>query len=414
MTSFAIQNFGCRVNQAEAFSWAEEFERAGLRLEEDSARADLVVVNTCTLTSRADRDIRKFVRRISRLNPQAKLIIAGCSVDGGAENLGEIPGAWLLFSNEEKGHLTEKVLANISGAHQTEPRPLRSRALLKVQEGCDLRCTFCIIPHVRGKSRSLGLDQILSRAQRLVDRGFRELVLCGIHLSSYGRDLQPGSSLLELLRRLTEVERLGRLRLSSLDPRFLGDGLIDYIGGSERICPHFHISLQHGSDRILELMGRGSRTSEYERILVRLRQTSPEAALGADIICGFPGESEEDFGAALDFLRNSPLNYFHVFAYSPRPHTPAAGWPQVEESIKRRRSLLLRELSEEKRRAFRLGFLGRELEGIVVKKNEAGGEVLTSNYVKVHVPCAAAAAGAAVKVRVSRVGSKQTWGEVTG
>jgi threonylcarbamoyladenosine tRNA methylthiotransferase MtaB len=414
MTSFAIQNFGCRVNQAEAFSWAEEFEQAGLRLEEDSSRADLVLVNTCTLTSRADRDVRKFLRRISRLNPGAKLIIAGCSVDGGLENLGRIPGAWLLFPNEEKEHLTGKVLAAISGGQQTEPRPLRSRALLKVQDGCDLRCRFCIIPHVRGKSRSLAVDQILSRAQRLVDRGFREVVLCGIHLSSYGWDLQPRSSLFELLHRLSRVEGMGRLRLSSLDPRFLDDDLIDFIGESEKICPHFHISLQHGSDRILELMGRGSRASEYERTLARLRQASPEAALGADIICGFPGESEEDFSAALDFLRNSPLNYFHVFAYSPRPHTPAAGWPQVEESIKRRRSVRLRELSEEKRRAFRLSFVGRDLEGIVVKKNGAGGEVLTSNYIKVHVSSAAAAPGAAVRVMVSRVGLKQTWGEVAG
>lgn len=414
MTSFSIQNFGCRVNQAEVFSWAEEFELGGLRLEEDSTRADLVVVNTCTLTSRADRDVRKFIRKISRLNPKARLIIAGCSVDGGRVEFEKIPQAWLLLSNGEKGGLTSRVLSEVGGRREAFSQPLRSRGLLKVQDGCNLRCTFCIIPSVRGKSRSFDREELLSRAKRFVRQGFKEVVLCGIHLSSYGHDLRPKSSLLELLQALVELEGMARIRLSSLDPRFFDDKLVDFVTGSPKICPHFHLSLQHGSDRILKLMGRKSRVSQYERILSRLRQNSPAASLGADIISGFPGESDEDFARMCDFLKNSPLTYFHVFTYSPRPHTPAEGWPQVEDRVKRERSSLLRKLSEEKRRAFRLTFLGQELEGIVVKKSNGGGEVLTSNYIDVQVPFCPGRQGAEAKVKITRVELQHAWGEIVG
>jgi threonylcarbamoyladenosine tRNA methylthiotransferase MtaB len=412
MTSFSIQNFGCRVNQAEAFSWAEEFEAKGLRLEENPARADVVVVNSCTLTGKADRDVRKFIRKISRLNPEARLIIAGCSVDSGRVDSPSIPQGWLLLSNEQKESLTSRVLAEVTGSEEAVFQPWRSRALLKVQDGCDLRCTFCIIPHVRGKSRSFDPEEALSRARRFVRQGFKEVVLCGIHLSSYGRDLRPEASLLGLLQALAAIAGMCRIRLSSLDPRFMDDGLIDFITSSPKICPHFHLSLQHGSDRILRLMGRSSRVSEYARVLSRLREGSPAAALGADVICGFPGESDEDFAEMRGFLKNSPLNYFHVFSYSPRPHTPAENWPQVEERLKRERSALLRTLSEEKRRSFRLSFLGRMLDGIVVKKNGAGGEVLTSNYLDVRVPFCAAGLREEVRVKVTRVEDKLTWAEI--
>ncbi len=412
MTSFSIQNFGCRVNQAEAFSWAEEFESAGLRLEEDSTRADIVVLNTCTLTAQADRDVRKFIRKISLANPAARLIIAGCSVDGGKIGGAKIPQAWMLFSNEEKGSLGKRVLAKVSGCAEPAFRPWRSRPLLKIQDGCDLRCTFCLIPYVRGKSRSLERDEILLQAARLARQGFREMVLCGIHLSSYGHDLRPKSSLLELLQALTELEETPRLRLSSLDPRFLSDGLLDFITGSPKICPHFHLSLQSGSDRILRLMGRKSLVFEYDQVLSRLRGGSPHAALGADIISGFPGESDGDFAKTYDFVENSPLNYLHVFTFSPRPRTPARTWPQVKDSTKRERSAKLRNLSEQKRLSFRLNFLGQNLDGVVIKKSDLGAELLTGNYIDVLVPSCPSRPGEAVKVKITRAEAKQTWGEM--
>ena len=411
MPSFSIQNFGCRVNQAEAFSWAEEFELGGMRLEEDPTRADLVVVNTCALTAGAVRDVRKFIRRISRLNSGARLIIAGCSVDGGTLRNEDLTPETLLLPNADKTQLPARVLSRLETREAPVARPLRSRAPLKVQDGCDLRCTFCIIPSVRGPSRSFGREEIRARARRLIAQGFREIVLCGIHLSSYGLDRDPKDSLAGLLGDLANLEGLGRLRLSSLDPRYLDDVLSGLITESPRVCPHFHLSLQHASDRVLKLMGRRSNAAGYWRILERLRERSPEAALGADIIVGFPGEEEQDFGRLRDFVAQSPLDYLHVFTYSPRPGTPAASWPQVEVREKRRRSAVLRTVAEDKRHAFRERFIGRELRGIVVRKGAQGAEVLTSNYIDVLVPSCSGRPGDEVKVRIRRVESKLTGGE---
>jgi len=411
MPSFSIQNFGCRVNQAEAFSWAEELELGGMQLEEDPTRADLVVVNTCTLTARADRDVRKFIRRISRLNPEARLIITGCSVDGGALKTEDLRPETLLLGNADKTRLPAQVLARLKTREAPEAKPLRARALLKVQDGCDLRCTYCIIPSVRGPSRSFGREEILDRARRLIARGFREIVICGIHLSSYGHDLNPAGSLAGLLRSLVELEGLGRLRLSSLDPRNLDDELIGLITGDSRICPHFHVSIQHASDRVLKLMGRRSNAAGYRRILEGLKERAPEAALGADMIVGFPGEEEKDFERLVGFVAESPLDYLHVFTYSPRPGTPAAAWVQIGDAEKHRRSAVLRAVAEDRRRAFRERFIGRELTGIVVRKDSPGSEVLTSNYIDVLVPSCSRAPGEEVKVRITRVDSGLTAGE---
>ena len=411
MPSFSIQNFGCRVNQAEAFSWADELELGGLRREDDPARADCVVINTCTLTARADRDVRKFIRRVSRLNPRARLILAGCSVDGGSLHLGDLEPDTLLLPNSAKAELADRVLRWLKPLDASGAKPLRSRALLKAQDGCDLSCTFCIIPSVRGRSRSLPREEVLGRARRLIDRGFREIVLCGIHLSSYGHDLQPKDSLLGLLKDLLKLDGPGMFRLSSLDPRHLDDGLIDFLTGQARVCPHFHLSLQHASDPILKLMGRGSTSVGYARTLRRLRKRSPDAALGADMIVGFPGEEESDFQQLLDFAAGSPLDYLHVFPYSRRPGTRAADWAQVDDSEKRRRSTLLRAVAEDKRRAFRERFIGRELKGIIVKKGAGDAEVLTSNYIDVRLGVCSGEPGDEVKVRITGVGTRQAGGE---
>jgi threonylcarbamoyladenosine tRNA methylthiotransferase MtaB len=411
MPSFSIQNFGCRVNQAEAFSWADELEHGGMRLEEDPTRADLVVVNTCTLTARADRDVRKFIRRISRLNSGARLVIAGCSVDGGTIGKEGLAPEALLLPNADKTQLPARVLLRLETLEAPAARPLRTRALLKVQDGCDLRCTFCIIPSVRGPSRSVARDVVLARARRLIARGFREIVLCGIHLSSYGLDCKPNDSLEGLIKALLELRGLGRIRLSSLDPRSLDDNLIDLITGSARICPHFHLSLQHASDRILKLMGRKSDAAGYRRILKQLRERSPDAALGADMMVGFPGEEGMDFERLLAFLARSPLDYLHVFSYSPRPGTPASAWTQIGEVEKRRRSAVLRAIAEDKRRAFRQKFIGRDFEAIVIKTGVPYAEVLTSNYIDVLVPSCSGRPGDEVRVKIIRVESQLTYGK---
>jgi len=412
MTSFSIQTFGCRVNQAEAFLWADEFQKHGIKYEEDFYRSDLVIVNSCTLTSRADKDLEGFIRKVSFLSPKAKLVVTGCYAERASEELKKIPQVWIVFSNKEKGDLAQKVLSLVGSEKANAVVPFRSRALVKIQDGCNFRCTFCIIPSVRGRSLSLEKEKILGQIKEFISQGFKEIILTGIHLCSYGADLKPRKSLLELLQEIENLEGLPRIRLSSLDPRFLERRLIDHLTLSEKICPHFHLSLQSGSDRILRSMGREIKAEDYMNILVHLRKNSPQASLGADIIIGFPGESEDDFRQTCRFLELSPLTYFHVFTYSPRPGTEAASWKQVQGRMKRERAAFLRDLSRKKNASFRQLFLGKECKAIVIKKERAGSEVLTSNYFRVSVPSCPFEPKEEVNVRITKVTGEGTAGEI--
>jgi threonylcarbamoyladenosine tRNA methylthiotransferase MtaB len=433
MPSFSIRNFGCRVNQAESFAWTEAFRDGGLRFEADPGRSDLVVVNSCTLTARADRDVKKFIRKIARENPAAGLVVTGCSVERMREDIEQMPRVLLVLPNSEKCVLPERVLALAgAGAPDEGKEPAaagpaadvpRSRALLKVQDGCDNGCTFCVIPSVRGRSASVGVDEILARVRDLVRQGFREVVLAGIHLSSYGEDREPRGTLLGLLRAIEEVEGLGRVRLSSLDPRRTDGALAAHIAGNPKVCQHFHLSLQHASGRVLQEMGRAVGPDVYRSVLSSLRERSPEASLGADVIVGFPGETDDDFALLEHFLRESPLTYFHVFSYSPRAGTPAAARPQVPDGATKRRSLTLRSLSAEKNSRFRASFLGKEMEAVVVRKGAGQGtdpgpgnmnsaELLTGNYIRVLVPSCPAPRREITRVRITRVLPRSTEGEV--
>ena len=412
MISFSIQTFGCRSNQAEAFLWAYEFQKHGLKYEKDFSRSDLVVVNSCTLTSRADSDTRSFIRRVSRVNPKARLIVTGCYAERAPEELRNMRQVSCLLSNTEKKDLDKKVLSFAGPGKERLVSPFRSRASVKIQDGCNFQCTFCIIPSVRGKSVSLEKREILDRIKEFISQGFKEIVLTGIHLCSYGLDLNTKSSLLELLLDIESLNGLRRLRLSSLDPRFLSPSLVEHITGREKICPHFHLSLQSGSDDILQRMGRKIRVEDYNNILACLREKSPQSSLGADIIVGFPGETGDDFIQTYSFLEQSPLTYFHVFSYSPRPGTIAASWQQVNSKVKKERARLLRDLSRRKNADFRRLFLGKECEAVVIKKGKPGAEVLTSNYFKVFIPSCPQDEGKEVRVKISKVDAGKTTGQI--
>ncbi len=412
MISFSIQSFGCRVNQAEAFSWAHELQNHGLGYLEDSFQSDIVLINTCTLTRRADRDVRQFVNRVSRLNPEARLVVTGCFAERNREELKKHPHVWQVFLNEEKKSLTERILSSLKSQRNKNYRSYRSRALVKIQDGCDFRCSFCIIPSVRGGSVSFPKAKILSQIREFSRQGFKEIVLTGIHICSYGMNRTPGYRLLDLLQDIESVEEVGRLRLSSLDPRFLNRALLDHITSSPKICPHFHISLQHGSEKILHLMGRQISPEDFRSTLGLLKQKSPFAALGADVIVGFPGETEADFETLFRFVKRSPLNYIHVFSYSPRPGTEAARWEQVDGRVKKKRASRLRELSMNKNLSFRQRLKGRVCEGIVIKRGDEGARVLTSNYIKVHVPSCSVDEKSEVKVRITEAGADFTGGEL--
>jgi threonylcarbamoyladenosine tRNA methylthiotransferase MtaB len=412
MKSFSIQTFGCRVNQAEAFLWADELQKQGWRFEKDSTRSDLVLMNTCTLTQSADRDARKFIRSVSRSNPNARMIVTGCYAQRSPEDFRGLPQVWKVLSNAEKLNLVSQVSSCLSHAGPEPLLPFRSRALVKIQDGCDFRCTFCIIPQVRGQSRSVSQEKILSQIREQIDQGFKEIVLTGIHLCSYGQDFDPPSSLLDLLRKIENLDGSTWVRLSSLDPRYLSLPFLEHMTKSEKICPHFHLSLQTGSDRILGLMGRKIRGRDFERILAYIRNRDPFAALGTDIIVGFPGECEDDFTATYEFLTRSPLTYFHVFTYSPRPLTEAASWSQVDTKVKKERAARLRKLAGVKNLAFRKQCLGREFPGIVIKREKDHTQVLTNNYIKVRVPSSRIQERSEVEVRITKVTPKLTEGKI--
>jgi threonylcarbamoyladenosine tRNA methylthiotransferase MtaB len=401
MTSVLLHNFGCRVNQAEAFAWAEEFQSRGLRLERDLARSDLIVVNTCALTCRAEGDIHRFLRRITRVNPAARLVLTGCSVTLDPARYRTWPQVRLVVPNADKETLADRV-SDLAGAGPAGPAaPYRSRALVKIQDGCDFRCAFCVIPSLRGAGRSLPAAEVASRVRRFADQGFAEVVLAGVNLASYGTDLTPRTSLFDLLRRLDGEAGGLRLRLSSLDPRFLTDELADFLAAGRSLCRHFHLSVQSGSDAVLARMGRRISADRCAALLARLAESAPGAALGADILVGFPGETEEEFERTRRFVEASPLTYIHVFPFSPRAGTPAAGLPQLEPAVKTRRSSVLRTLGRDKNLAFRRTFVGREADGVVVKRGGGRGEVLTRNYIKVQVTGPLPDAKSRVRVRIT-------------
>ncbi len=421
MKSFSIQSFGCRVNQAESFEWAEALQASGLMPEAETKKSDLIIVNTCALTAGAERDVRKFFNRVKRENPGARLIVTGCAVERLSDELKQNNQVEAVLPNKEKWLLPEIITGDKKFVLETPPQvgdrpqaPLafRSRGLVKIQDGCDSFCTFCIIPRVRGRSVSRPLPEVLSRIRELSSRGYREIVLAGVHLTSYGQDLTPPASLLELLKEATKTPGLGCLRLSSLDPRETSEELVDFIVSHEKICRHFHFALQHASPRVLRLMGRRSLPEDYEKILRWAREKSAIAALGADIIVGFPGEEEEDFLALYDFISRWPVTYLHVFPFSPRPGTPAARLPQIPERIKKERARALRDLARTKNLAFRQSLIGATLAGIVIRHRPGDRvEVLTTNYIKVFAE-GNWRQGEEVKVRVQAVEPDSTRGEI--
>jgi threonylcarbamoyladenosine tRNA methylthiotransferase MtaB len=492
--TYHVENFGCRATQADGAAIDRQFAQRGLA-HAPSSEADLVILNTCTVTAAADQDARAAIRRVQRQNPNAKIIVTGCYAQRVPQELAVLPGVSAVIGNSHKHQLTDialsmdfgwrsafsaaingqergqafvplSALSENSGSREPEaggrlfvsdifahtellaapvfdgiaagPSDQRTRPNLKVQDGCDNRCSFCVIPYVRGQSRSLPLHEVLREVNALITAGYREVVISGINLGRWGRDLDlrpqtsdPGksgfrrtsqhheqtttSTLLgcevsevrgpsselafrtpdtgsqkptfeDLIRAILEDTALEKVRISSVEPMDWSDELICLVAGSPRIAKHAHVPLQSGSDAVLRRMHRKYRPWHYQEKIEKIRAAMPTAAIGADVMVGFPGETDAEFEATRQFIEDLPFTYLHVFTYSARPGTPAANLPtQVPVRIARERNRILRDLAEEKKRAFMRSFIGQTVDAITLGPTEPGTEGLTDNYLTLHL-----------------------------
>ena len=446
-TSFYIQNFGCRATQADGAAIEASLLAQGLTWAETGSGADLVVLNTCTVTAAADEDARQAIRRVRRENPNAQILVTGCYAQRAPQELATIHGVTWVVGNSHKHQISELIHIGSPGpvcglegglpprgGHEgdgpvefhgqifvsdiTAQRSFssslladaihdRTRPNLKIQDGCNNRCSFCIIPSVRGPSRSATPEQVLAQVESLAGR-YREIVLSGINLGRWGRDLPGRPRLAVMVRRLLEETSIARLRLSSIEPMDWTTELLELMAehqsGASRIARHIHAPLQSGSDRILRLMRRRYRARHYAARIREAERLIPGAAFGADVMVGFPGETDADFEQTRRLIADLPFTYLHVFTYSARPSTPAADLPdQVAAPAKKERNRILRELAAQKGEAFRRSWVGRRLSVVTLDdQNPAGTVALSDNYIKVLIEGARLPAGQIVEVEGSR------------
>ncbi len=494
--AFYVENFGCRATQADGAALERQFEERGLA-RASAADADVVILNTCTVTAAADQDARAAIRRVQRQNPNAKIVVTGCYAQRAPQEIAALPGVTCVVGNSHKHQLAEIALPNLtqtlasiekrgpnresdfgwrsassaaisiaksgaasaaevspserigsfvplaslaSGSREPElesrifvsdifahtellAAPVfdllgdahdsqRTRPNLKVQDGCDNRCSFCVIPYVRGQSRSLPLPQILREVNALIEAGYREVVVSGINLGRWGRDLARAASGVgfeDLLHAILAETSVEKLRISSVEPMDWTDELISLVAESPRIAKHAHVPLQSGNDAVLRRMHRKYRPWHYREKIEKIRAVMPTAAIGADVMVGFPGETDAEFETTRRLIDDLPFTYLHVFTYSARPGTPAATMPnQVPVHVARERSRVLRDLADEKKEAFMHSFIGKPLEAITLRTCGAGTpgregsatndrergtpeavgaitEALTDNYLKLHL-----------------------------
>jgi threonylcarbamoyladenosine tRNA methylthiotransferase MtaB len=396
MTRFFVQNFGCRATQADGAALEAQLAGRGLQVAGARADADLVILNTCTVTAEADSDARSTIRRVHRENPAARILVTGCYAQRAPDEISKMPGVDWVVGNSHKTQLAEIVAGDVDYHGQIltgnifETRDIltapildatgdRTRPNLKIQDGCHNRCSFCIIPFVRGKSRYSAAEEIVQQVRALSSK-YKEVVLSGINLGRWGRGSGSTLRLPDLLRRLLTETQIERLRLSSVEPMDFSDDLLGLMAQTERISKHVHAPLQSGSDAILRKMHRKYRPRHYADRVMQARQWMPDAAIGADVMVGFPGETDELFEESRQFIEAMPFTYLHVFTYSERPGTPAAEMPGVVPiRVRKDRNRILRDLASRKNEAFRRSLLGREFTAVTL---DPPGLALTDNYIK--------------------------------
>ncbi len=400
MKRVAISTLGCKTNQFESAAMIEQLKAAGYLVVPFTEPSDIYIVNSCTVTARTDAETRRLIRRARRLNPDSRIIATGCYAQVARGELEKMPELDCVLGNQEKQNISnllesaEHSVSDINAISKAEPLKLTSfaehtRAFLQIQNGCNSFCAYCIVPYARGRSRSVKTDDILQGVRDLAANDFKEVVLTGIHLGAYGLDLTTPTSLTSLVREIEAECIVPRLRIGSVEPNEVDEELLKLMSTSKSICPHLHLPLQSGSDSVLKRMGRPY-TSAFFRILMgQITAAMPDAFIGADVIAGFPAETEEEFEDTIQLLEELPFSDLHVFPYSSRPGTKAAGMPgHVPARIVTERAARLREIAKMKKNMFLERFIGKELKVLVQAYNDKTGSCrgLTRNYISVSFP----------------------------
>ena len=420
---------GCKVNQYESEAMRKLFEAAGYTAAEEISAADVVVVNTCTVTAVSSQKSRQMIRRAANVNRNCILVVVGCYAQSEPQVVSAIDGVDVIIGTKDRTRIVELVEAafanrgekifrvgnvdDIRDFEELPHTPHRTRAFLKIEDGCDNRCAYCIIPNVRGRVRSRSLESIRAECLELKSAGYKEIVLTGIHIGAYGRDLR-GVSLVDAVKTVLDAADPLRLRLGSIESAELTDELIDLLKRDSRLCNHMHLPLQSGSDEILRAMRRPYTTKNFSELTARLIAEVPEISIGTDLIVGFPGETDELFAETLNFIREQPFSKIHVFPFSARRGTLAATLPnQIAPQVKKSRAVSAVELSRAKSENFSSRLIGRTVE--IIAETSTGGIVdgLTKNYVRVYVPDVGIRLGEVVRVKIERLHADGVFGKIS-
>ncbi|MCK6606063.1 MAG: tRNA (N(6)-L-threonylcarbamoyladenosine(37)-C(2))-methylthiotransferase MtaB [Ignavibacteriaceae bacterium] len=430
MKKVALYTLGCKLNFSETSAIGKQFKNNGFDVVDFEHGADVYVVNTCTVTENAEKDCRQIVRRALRNNPQAYVIVTGCYAQLRPDEIKKIEGVDLVLGSAEKFDLfsyTENFekkdlacifvspsgeLTNSFGLASSTDADTRTRAYYKIQDGCDYKCSFCTIPLARGKSRSLDPETAVLKFRELVDQGYKEIILTGVNVGDYG--INYDTDLYKLLLRFLETEGEYRIRISSIEPNLLTDDILKLTRDNEKMCRHFHIPLQSGSQQILKLMQRRYKADYYRDLILRAKDIMPDLGIGIDVIVGFPGEGEKEFQETHDFLHALPLSYLHVFTYSERPDTKAIEMPgKVDVFERKNRNNILRNLSDKKKFEFYNSRLGSEEEVLFEEENHEGiMRGFSSNYIRVEQPYNSDYINKLVKVKLSETNGRIAKGQL--
>jgi threonylcarbamoyladenosine tRNA methylthiotransferase MtaB len=433
----AIHTLGCKLNFSETSTIGSQFLKNGFDLVDygestsEKEPADIYVFNTCTVTENAEKECRQLIRRALRKNPDAFIIVTGCYAQLRPNEIANIGGVDIVLGSKEKFNLFSIVdnfekkkfacsfvspieeLNDFGYAHSTDADN-RTRAYFKIQDGCDYTCSFCTIPLARGKSRSMGPEEVISEFRKLIEKGYKEVILTGVNVGDYGKNLN--TDLLSLLKRMIEIPGDFRIRISSIEPNLLSKDILSLTSGSEKLCSHFHIPLQSGSKKILRLMQRRYKLRDYRELIFSAKNKITDLGIGVDIIVGFPGETEKDFLETYNFINELPVSYLHVFTYSERPMTKAINLPgKVDVFERKRRNNMLRILSEKKRHQFYKEMVGRELKVLFESKNNNESiSGFSSNYVKINHSYKRELVNNFYSVKIKNINGNICEGEIAG